>query len=404
MTIKVKDVNDNSPRFAIPQDPYVTSVEQLRSSGSVVAKLTAYDRDTSSHGIVTYSIENNVQVPFTIDRGTGVIRTQKVLKYSEKTLHRFTVKATDSTFPFNVGKANIKVYVNNVSPPIKFKKKHHKINIPENVDVGYIVLKLQPEFNGRSHLNYFFTRGNKGGAFCVDVTGEIRVRERLDREKKEKYALKVSVKKGSAISEGPSVHVRLSDINDNAPTFQEPVYKLFVQENLKGGYEIGTVSAKDPDKGENSRLIYSIVNFENTESDRRFMIDLNSGVIRATTTLDRETLDTHVLTVRAEDAGNPRLSRLIHVFVIVKDINDHTPTFSSNNHVMSIPLNNRVQAPVFTTVAYDADRGANGAVRYSILSGNDLKFFSINPSNGELKLEKPLEDLETHHLIVSCLD
>jgi hypothetical protein len=220
------------------------------------------------------------------------------------------------------------------------------------------------------------------------------VRQHLDREKVAKYKLKIAVKEKKAKSAGPSLAFTITDVNDNAPKFNQPVYKIIVKENLEGGHVVGTLSARDPDSGANSRLVYSIINYENQKSDRRFAIDLNTGVLRTTTTLDRESLDQHVLTVRAEDAGDPKRAVLTRVVIIVQDVNDHSPTFSSSSYSLNIPMNSRVRSQVFQAVAFDYDRDANGAVRYSIISGNAGKYFSVDRNDGVIFLDRQLTELE----------
>ena len=43
--------------------------------------------------------------------------------------------------------------------------------------------------------------------------------------------------------------VRITDINDNPPSFKESSYTFSVQEDKLFGYTVGTMSADDPDSG-----------------------------------------------------------------------------------------------------------------------------------------------------------
>lgn len=388
------DINDNAPRFAIPQDPLVIFVDQFLPAGTIVKKLTAYDRDSGSNALIKYAIENAASSPFVIDVNTGVITTTKVLKYAVQASYSFPVTATDSTSPFNKGRANIIVKISDVKPPVEFLKTSYTMAISEESPVGMFLLKIAQKYSGHGNLKYTFTHGNRHDAFCIDVTGEVRLRTRLDRESIASYKLKTAVKENKAKMVGPTLKFTIQDVNDNAPTFDKPVYKITVEENVKGGHVIGTLSASDPDSGENARLIYSIINYENKNSNRRFAIDLNTGVLRITTTLDRENIDQHVLTVKAEDAGAPKLSVLARVVVVVQDVNDHSPSFSSPSYSLNIPMNHRVGTSVFQVVAHDYDRDANGAIRYRIVSGNAGRYFSVRPKDGRIILDKPLSELE----------
>jgi hypothetical protein len=61
----------------------------------------------------------------------------------------------------------------------------------------------------------------------------------------------------------------------------------------------------------------------------------------------------------------------IHIRVI--DANDNAPIFSQKRYQVSVMENLRLDppAPIVKVHAEDLDEGKNGAVRYSIISGND---------------------------------
>ena len=66
-----------------------------------------------------------------------------------------------------------------------------------------------------------------------------------------------------------------------------------------------------------------------------FYIDTNSGVIRVKASLDRETIDTYLLTVTASDR-DPNIadikSSTVNVTVTLTDVNDNDPVFSPDHY------------------------------------------------------------------------
>ena len=70
--------------------------------------------------------------------------------------------------------------------------------------------------------------------------------------------------------------------------------------------QIGTVSATDRDSGPNGdvsyRLLYTV------DANSKFAVDSRTGSISTTEKLDYESIQQHVLYVRAQDAGSPQLN------------------------------------------------------------------------------------------------
>ncbi|XP_048576726.1 protocadherin-like protein isoform X2 [Nematostella vectensis] len=402
--ITVTDINDNAPRFAIPREPLVTSIHQFRPAGTTVTKVTAYDQDSGSHALVKYGLENADSFPFTITPQTGVIKTTAELRHSERDFYAFVVTATDSTPPFHKVTANVNVHVTDASPPPVFTKGEYSTMVSENMAVGTSILRLRADYHGSNTLKYSLATGNHNDTFCIDVQGNVTLRRRLDREEIPKYILGVTVGEKNFTSAGPELKIQLGDVNDNPPLFAQPVYKVFVRENLPGGHVIGQFAARDPDKGANARVTYSIINFEDSRSDNLFSIHPFTGVLTALSTLDREDLSRHILTIQAKDTGVPRMSGLAQIVIIVDDVNDHAPRFSSGSFHVEIPLNTPPDSRVFQARALDPDGGHNGLVRYSIIQGNKQGYFSINHIDGSLFLDKKLTTLEPIDIKIQARD
>ena len=139
MFVNVTDVNDNYPRFALPRDPLVTSVNEFQPAGAVVATVKAFDKDTGNHSLITYGLKNLYNPysgDFQIHRTLGTITTTKELLHSQGATRSFVVTATDSSHPFRKAEAKVVVMINRAIPPPQFDKEEFAEFIPENIHVG----------------------------------------------------------------------------------------------------------------------------------------------------------------------------------------------------------------------------------------------------------------------------
>lgn len=102
VSIRVTDVNDNSPEIADPQED-VVSVREEQPPGTEVVRIRAIDRDNGQNASITYSIvkgrDSDGHGLFSIDPKTGMIRTRVVLDHEERSIYRLGVAATDGGSP-----------------------------------------------------------------------------------------------------------------------------------------------------------------------------------------------------------------------------------------------------------------------------------------------------------------
>ncbi|XP_053388962.1 cadherin-99C-like isoform X2 [Mercenaria mercenaria] len=110
-------------------------------------------------------------------------------------------------------------------------------------------------------------------------------------------------------------------------------------------------------------------------------------------------------------ANNTQTTKYIRVIVTVKDINDNAPEFVNYKYSTIIQETLPLRSSVFQLTAGDKDAGLNGAIYYSIISGNKFAgktYFSIpNAQNGEVELSSRLDfDTERNmfNLVVVAVD
>ena len=358
MIVNVTDVNDNRPRFALPVDPLVISVDEFQPPGTLVTVVKAFDKDTGNHSSVTYTLNDR---NFHIHSYLGTITTESELYHSQGASRTFVVTATESTPPRRSAKANVVVMINKATPPPRFAREEVAEYVPEDIPVGNSPVECTAQ--SRVTLKYWMPSGNEAGQWCIDITGKIRVNRPLDHEQRDSYHLKVNVEDELRTYVGPSVLLKLEDINDNVPAFSSSAYKFYVSENSLKYHTIALMSATDGDKGSNGRVKYTIVGVEDARTSDKFQISASGHLMTTDVLLDRELMDKHVLVVRAQDDGKPSLSSLARVTVVVTDVNDNSPVFGTDLFRARVPVDAKVGFRIFAVVASDMDWAENGLLR-----------------------------------------
>ncbi|XP_074740242.1 protocadherin alpha-2-like [Strix uralensis] len=190
----------------------------------------------------------------------------------------------------------------------------------------------------------------------------------LDRETVPVHRLVVTASDGGRPSLTGTMELVVSvlDVNDNAPQFNQSVYKVQLPESAAEGTLVVRVNATDTDLGIYGEVIYEIDTFVPPSASDVFSIDAKSGEIRLTGALDFETVNFYELHVKAKDRGSPPLSGHCSVELEVLDVNDNAPEVWVTS--LSVPV--AEDAPVGTVVALlsvsDRDSGANGRVRCAV--------------------------------------
>ncbi|KFB53538.1 AGAP004166-PA-like protein [Anopheles sinensis] len=287
------------------------------------------------------------------------------------------------------------------------KKSQLRFALPENVEVGKVVLKLtanDDDFEKNARVFYEVsgqvekTTGDRVTYFKIDRNnGELKVGQRLPPESD--IALNITAKDVGGLSDSLQVSFKVYDVNDNAPVFEKQWYTFNVDEGSYPitGKKIGQVRANDDDTGMNGNVTYLLL----PEGDQKipFSISPLDGTIRVSGEIDRETVSSYRFRVLASDNNfDLKLSAMVDVEVIVMDRNDNSPEFtaydelrSDRSTVQRLPVYIAyldVNAPVGTFVkqvlARDSDfrENGNGLVIYSLTGQSDVLQFTVDPKDG----------------------
>ena len=166
------------------------------------------------------------------------------------------------------------------------------------------------------------------------------------------------------------------------------VDSVTVAEDLAVGTALSTVIATtDADNGPDGSVRYEIV----SGAGPYFDLAYDTGIVTLVTALDRETALTHVVIIRAVDAGTTpnAKSATATLSVSVTDVNDVTPTCAPSIIVLSLAEGMAAGSSLVTLSCSDADldpNNINNKIGYGISAGNAAGYFAVDALSGELSL------------------
>eukprot|EP00064_Thunnus_orientalis_P006674 superscaffoldBa00000708_g6692 len=216
---------------------------------------------------------------------------------------------------------------------------------PEPVLIG----RLHTDMDRNDGRTKYVLRGEGAGSvFVIDEkTGNIHVTKPLDREEKDEYRLIATAtdrQTDRALEPSSQFIIRVQDINDNPPVFDEGPYSATVPEMA------------------------------------------NIGILRtAVPDMDRETQDQYLVLLQAKDMGGHLggLSGTTTVTVRLTDVNDNPPRFTQSMWSFSVSELAIPGAEIGRISATDADLGENAKLDYTILEGESGDTFNITGVNQE---------------------
>lgn len=413
INVFITDVNDNPPLFS--RLPYKVSLSESSSLGTQVVRVFTADADEGPNKDVYYYVAaGNEEKKFAIDKTTGQLTVAKYLDREKTSRYELVVTAYDGG-AISLGSnttVSIEITDENDNAPV-FQRVDSSIVILENAALNsrlYQFSATDSDAGVNSEIFYSIGSGNRKESFQIDpLSGILYLRKKLDYEELTSYVLNITAYDGGnpRLSATFLFTVRVEDCNDNPPAFPSTAIVRQIRENIPTNTPIVTVTAEDPDSGTNGKITYSIVKQEPTLNSTAFHFQINpkTGVIHTHLPIDRETVDTFRLTVRATDQAVPEASQLYAekmVTVIVEDVNDNAPLFVSMNAV--VLRENAADAFVMHVLAKDPDSGTNGMVTYDLF-GNNLDLFYIQRNTGIVMLRKYVPQTKTkHQLFVKATD
>ncbi|NVO20116.1 MAG: T9SS type A sorting domain-containing protein, partial [Bacteroidetes bacterium] len=376
ITINLTNVNE-APVIA----NQTFTVAENSVNGTSVGTVVASDPD-AGQTLLFSIIAGNVDNAFTINGLSGAltVANSNALDFSVNPVFTIEIRVKDNGYGNLYTDAWVTVNIlqaSNQNPVISNQAFLTDENSIAGSSVGFVIAS-DPD-PGQT-LSYSILSGNNDGAFSIDAsTGELTVANSsaLNFEVNPTFSLTVKVEDNATISLSNQaiITIVLMDINETPVIVNQ---EFSIAENAPYGTVIGTVSASDPDEGQ--QLTYSIL-MGNTNN--AFAIQPATGELSVINSnmLDFETNNTFTLIVNVSDNGADSLSSQAGVIIHITDLNE-SPVIT--NQTFQVNENASNGTNVGTVVATDPDAGQS--LSFSIESGNTDNAFSIDQNTGTLSV------------------
>ncbi|XP_059145110.1 cadherin-23-like [Physella acuta] len=404
IVVSITDTNDNPPVF-IGCNSYSASIRENMPANSDVKfngqALEVVDDDMGENSgfkvvLLSHNHTFKIDPPQGTSRQTFSILVQDPQALDFETNENFTIEV--------LAEGSMSDSTHSTTCKFVIQVINENDNIPEFINGPYV--RQIPENSPPFQYDFSIQAVDKDkGEFGVvryemkDVSGKFGINETtgfvisktgdLDRESVPSYTVTVTARDKGNFTTTTQLTIYVSDINDESPTFSKNVYQVEIKEEESQFIPAFYVHASDGDDPatNNSVVEYRITQDLNSNlSD--FSINATTGEITINRPQNYESLaDGKInLTVTANDLGEPSHTSTAIVTVLILDVNDNSPVFTSKNYPSDLPENATAETNIVAVKASDADgTEPNNQIYYVIQSGG-LEKFQVNGSSGEISV------------------
>ncbi|KAM3176293.1 hypothetical protein ACTXT7_006788 [Hymenolepis weldensis] len=451
--IQVIDIDDNNIEF--PEDiprPFVLQLKEvIYRKGKTIELPKAEDRDiTPKYSAISYRLEFSTSqwasmkmVELTVTNDSRpLLLLKEDLDYEEAKEYSFSLVAskpdTHSVVPKSIAQEaqlSILIQVLNINDmePV-FPQSVYTVELPEDVQPGTVIFELKAiDRDADAMLTYSIKVApgmNQSTPFEVEPDGKVRLREAFDFEKRTDYNLPIRASDGE-FSASTRLHVRLLDVNDEAPTFIVNPTHLTVEENQPPNILIGQVIVRDADTFTVNGYLECSEPPEDSEHQpirfERRVEPLQPQLQQESTTavpelhfdlytrqsLDREegapirlarlvcwdgvgggaglgVTNDYVfgggsVTSSNNDRASVRLTSTLTLSIDIQDRNDNAPIFTQSAFTAELEENGDIRKEIIQLTSKDYDTEENAVTRYRLTDDSeDASLFYLNEETGRL--------------------
>ncbi|XP_067663757.1 protocadherin-11 X-linked-like isoform X2 [Haliotis asinina] len=402
VVVNIGDVNDNAPYITVRSS---FDVSEDAHVDSFVTSFKVTDRDSNENREVNCSTNDDHFYISKFSFEYYKIFLAKKLDYEETKTYSVNITCADSGLIPKVNSTTftVKVLDFNDNAPV-FPRENVTTHITENNDPGEIITTLtatDKDGEGNNDVNYAIIEDSMDMAEINILTGEIRVKRRLNREQINKFSFRVEARDNGSPPQRSfaTVTVMVDDVNDEAPEFTKPHFEFDVPEGRPISMSVGTLSATDADAY--PRLLFSMIGDEVSDV---FSISATTGEIITRKKLDRFVKNKYDFSVMVLDSGNISFNDTANVTVYVIEDRAVPPTILyplKGNNSIRIPFDMEI-GKVILTVKTDTKPNSR-QTRFLIEHGNEETFFKLDETFGNLTLVKAmrLKDAGKYKLLIS---
>ncbi|XP_078259342.1 protocadherin-8-like [Rhinoraja longicauda] len=332
VTVRVLDVNDNEPEIGVaplvpdPVLPVTAVVSEAAAPGSLVALVTASDRDAGANGRVHCAL-SPPNGHFELRRAHGsslLLLTAAPLDRERVADYNLTLVAEDRGTPPRRTQRALTVRVSDVNDNAPaFSRRLYRVSLAENNRPGAHLTTVQahdPDLAHNGRLTYRLLGPGAALASVHPATGAIYALRSFDREALPEAELLVRVTDGGSppLSNSAAVRLTVTDRNDNAPVITHPLPGngagnasaciITLPRRAGAGHLATRMRARDADQGVNAELSFRLLSGAQAGL---FSIERRSGDVRLgrpPTPGPGDGSGPWPLVVAVSDSGQPALS------------------------------------------------------------------------------------------------
>ena len=372
--IVINVANQNAPVFASQpvawEAGFADNIQEDTAIGTLLGQVDASDADAST--LSYYFVENNAITSsvgaFSIDADTGAISLTGGLDYETDTSHDLKIRVSDG---FHTTDTDISIAVGDVDVEVHWLARFADGNVKEDEGMaGTLLATINPDDMSANHGYRFIDGSQIFGAFRINDSGELHIREDLNYKDATSHRLDVKIidtTTSETIAVVPPIIVNVVDAYPRLAVTPVRWTMTDLSEATPIGTVFGQVDAADPD----SRINYSFVqNGKATSSVGPFTIDRRDGTIKLSEYLDYDTASSYALTIRVTDGVNHR------------DTAPQTITVTDFDSELIWVTEDTTSGTVIGTIAPD---NPNPAQTYRFVGGALVDGpFTVNANNGDI--------------------
>ena len=392
--IDVLDVNDNPPLF-VPSF-YTKALQEFTSAGTSILTVFASDLDEGAN--IYYSLDGEESYYFIIDSQTGLISARVNLSTARD--YHLDVVASDGQL---TSSATVYISVSrqaSINP--SFTRQHYIYNISETsvhsvegINIGQlealtfgrryshefpeIKLRISRQDSlsiNNSIINWpgpdFFEINETSG--MISATSEAE----FDAEARQTYVFYVEVYNSTddRAFDRATVEVKIMDINDNSPIFDQTLYTKVISDSLSLGTPVLTVKASDRDSSTNAEITYLLQPIISG-----FAINSTSGEI----TVENTTLvtGTYYLNIVARDKGSPSQNESVSAYITIISTTSESVQFSQSVYSYKVS-EDAPDGYYIGEVEINNQRNAPHDVLFHLVLTSNNSCITLNSSSGQL--------------------
>ncbi|CAG9785812.1 unnamed protein product [Diatraea saccharalis] len=420
LKVEVLDLNDNRPTFTSSSLSF--KVKEDAKIGHVIGTVTCCDSDIENNLVngdeekqISYLLmaltTDHVPGTFEIDRRTGSLVVARQLDREIQDEYRLEVRALDTSATNNPQSSAVTVKieivdVNDNAP--QWPEDPINIEISEITPIGKTIYNFtakDADFGANGELNYYIVSSlpPTKTAFNLDpLTGSLTLTSPLDYETLKEYWLVIEATDQAVnISErmitSATVHISVTDENDNAPTFVS-ASRVTVSLNTLSG-TLYQALAVDADSRDNGRISYYI---SGGDEHAYFSMEYDIGKLtlskKYSSDISRVRPGQYKLNLTASDHGVPFRQSHMTLLLTLQESSNIPPRFTDSFYRANISEDIRPGSFV-TRLTAKSSRGNIGNLTYLIPPGVADDKFTIDPRLGTITVKIKIDREEKDYYV-----